>query len=46
MLKSTKGEALVDQYISRVYEWYLAELRKLQDHSRYLYEMQVSERSE
>jgi len=41
MLKSTKGEELVDQYIDEVYEWYLSELRKLQDHSRYLYEMQV-----
>jgi len=41
MLKSTKGEALVDKYIDEVYEWYLKELRKLQDHSRYLYEMQV-----
>ena len=41
MLKSTKGEALVDKYITEVYEWYLTELRKLQDHSRYLYEMQV-----
>lgn len=41
MIKSSKGEALVDKYISEVYDWYLGELRKLQDHSRYLYEMQV-----
>eukprot|EP00615_Pteridomonas_danica_P006134 CAMPEP_0114336614 /NCGR_PEP_ID=MMETSP0101-20121206/5830_1 /TAXON_ID=38822 ORGANISM="Pteridomonas danica, Strain PT" /NCGR_SAMPLE_ID=MMETSP0101 /ASSEMBLY_ACC=CAM_ASM_000211 /LENGTH=713 /DNA_ID=CAMNT_0001468607 /DNA_START=133 /DNA_END=2274 /DNA_ORIENTATION=- len=36
----TKGS--VDKFIDEAYQWYLAELRKLEDSSRYLYEMQTS----
>mmetsp|Transcript_118049 Transcript_118049/g.329044 ORF Transcript_118049/g.329044 Transcript_118049/m.329044 type:complete len:797 (-) Transcript_118049:94-2484(-) len=31
----------IDSFINEAYQWYLGELRKLEDNSRYLYEMQV-----
>jgi chaperone BCS1 len=37
------GEGAIDGFIDSAYQWYLGELRKLEDHSRYLYEMKVPE---
>ena len=36
----TKGA--IDTFVDEAYEWYIAELRKQEDDSRYLYEMQLS----
>jgi len=38
--RSRSAEA-IDSFIEKAYQWYLGELRKLEDNSRYLYEMQV-----
>merc|ERR1719188_2484842 len=34
-----KTEESVDKWIDKVYGWYLDELRKMQDQSRYMYEL-------
>ena len=31
----------IDAFIDKAYEWYMAELRKLEDNSRYMYELQA-----
>mmetsp|Transcript_76804 Transcript_76804/g.138558 ORF Transcript_76804/g.138558 Transcript_76804/m.138558 type:complete len:792 (-) Transcript_76804:49-2424(-) len=38
--RSRSSEA-IDSFINEAYQWYLGELRKMEDNSRYLYEMQV-----
>mmetsp|Transcript_21077 Transcript_21077/g.44965 ORF Transcript_21077/g.44965 Transcript_21077/m.44965 type:complete len:793 (-) Transcript_21077:91-2469(-) len=38
--RSRNPEA-IDCFINEAYQWYLGELRKMEDNSRYLYEMQV-----
>mmetsp|Transcript_44024 Transcript_44024/g.130360 ORF Transcript_44024/g.130360 Transcript_44024/m.130360 type:complete len:634 (-) Transcript_44024:101-2002(-) len=35
-------EKVIDEFVTKVYAWYLSELRKMEDNSRYLYEMSVS----
>ena len=35
------GEDAIDSFIDTAYQWYLGKLRKLEDHSRYLYEMKT-----
>jgi len=37
------GKGKIDKYINEAYDWYIQELRKLEDSSRYLYEMQLQE---
>jgi len=37
----SRSAAAIDSFIDEAYQWYLGELRKLEDNSRYLYEMQV-----
>ena len=32
----------IDSFVDGAYEWYIAELRKQEDNSRYLYEMQIA----
>lgn len=39
--QSESGEA-IDHFIDKVYQWYMEELRKLEDNSRYLYELKTS----
>ena len=41
---STEEDA-IDAFINGAYEWYKAELRKNEDHSRYLYELQAGKTS-
>lgn len=33
----------IDEFIETAYEWYLEQLRKTEDHSRYLYELRANE---
>jgi hypothetical protein len=40
--KSTQDGA-IDAFIDGAYKWYMNELRRLEDHSRYYYEMKVAE---
>jgi chaperone BCS1 len=35
------GEGAIEAFVDEAYKWYLEELRKQEDHSRYLYEMKV-----
>eukprot|EP00526_Cylindrotheca_closterium_P006822 CAMPEP_0113636250 /NCGR_PEP_ID=MMETSP0017_2-20120614/18922_1 /TAXON_ID=2856 /ORGANISM="Cylindrotheca closterium" /LENGTH=750 /DNA_ID=CAMNT_0000547117 /DNA_START=18 /DNA_END=2270 /DNA_ORIENTATION=+ /assembly_acc=CAM_ASM_000147 len=37
-------EGSIDAFINGAYKWYIGELRKMEDNSRYLYEMKVKER--
>ena len=39
--QSESGEA-IDTFIDKAYQWYLGELRKLDDNSRYMYELKSS----
>lgn len=32
----------IDAFVDKAYEWYMSELRKLEDNSRYMYEIQTS----
>ena len=34
------GETSIDDFLNKAYTWYIDELRKLEDNSRYLYELQ------
>jgi len=36
--RSTDGRA-IDAFVDSAFDWYMAELRRLEDHSRYLYEL-------
>jgi chaperone BCS1 len=36
-------DGAIDAFINTAYQWYIGELRKLEDNSRYLYEMKVPE---
>jgi len=36
---SSEGEESIDSFINKAYTWYLDELRKLEDDSRYMYEL-------
>jgi chaperone BCS1 len=36
-------DGAIDHFIDSAYKWYLGELQKLEDHSRYLYEMKAPE---
>jgi hypothetical protein len=38
----SRKKGAIDAFITEAYEWYLAELRKMEDNSRYLYEMQLA----
>jgi len=40
----SKGKKSIDAFIDGVYNWYLDRLKKLDDRSRYLYELSVSEK--
>jgi hypothetical protein len=40
---TSPGDGAIDAFIDTAYQWYIAELRKLEDHARYLYEMKVPE---
>jgi len=42
--RSRNAEA-IDSFINEAYQWYLGELRKMEDNSRYLYEMQLRDSS-
>jgi len=37
----SRSSQAIDSFVNEAYQWYLGELRKLEDNSRYLYEMQV-----
>ncbi|CAJ1937934.1 unnamed protein product [Cylindrotheca closterium] len=37
-------EGSIDAFINGAYKWYIGELRKMEDNSRYLYEMKVQDR--
>jgi hypothetical protein len=37
----SRTNGAIDSFIDDAYQWYLSELRKLEDNSRYLYEMQT-----
>jgi chaperone BCS1 len=37
----SSGEGAIDAFIDKAYRWYTDELRKMEDHSRYFYEMKV-----
>lgn len=41
----SEGPSSVDYFINNAYDWYMKELRKLDDNSRYLYELQTSNSS-
>jgi chaperone BCS1 len=40
-LLSESGEA-IDQFVDKAYQWYMEELRKLEDNARYLYELKTT----
>jgi mitochondrial chaperone BCS1 len=39
------GRDAIDAFIDTAYDWYMSELRRLEDNSRYLYELQSTNRS-
>ena len=38
---TSHGEGAIDAFINTAYQWYIDEMRKLEDHSRHYYEMKV-----
>lgn len=42
---TSEGEGSIDTFIDRAYTWYIAQLRSLEDDSRYLYELKNSKAS-
>ena len=43
--RSTTAGA-IDAFVDKTYEWYIEELKKQEDNSRYLYEMQLNSKAE
>ena len=39
----SSGEGAIDAFIDKAYQWYMDQLRKLDDNSRYFYELKVRE---
>jgi chaperone BCS1 len=40
---TSSGDGAIDAFIDTAYQWYMGELRKLEDNSRYLYELKMKE---
>lgn len=40
---SSSGDGAIDAFIDTAYQWYIGELRKLEDNSRHLYELKMKE---
>jgi len=41
---TSNEEGAIDSFIDGAYKWYIGELRKMEDNSRYLYEMKIVDR--
>jgi chaperone BCS1 len=40
---ASSGDGAIDDFIDTAYQWYMGELRKLEDNSRYIYELKMKE---
>jgi chaperone BCS1 len=40
---ASSGDGAIDAFIDTAYQWYMGELRKLEDNARYLYELKTKE---